>query len=61
MASVRRAGAASERRLLFPCRWFHAYISGQQAEEKLIKEGEDGSFLCRPSQTNVGDFTLSVR
>ncbi|KAL5491000.1 hypothetical protein EMCRGX_G016213 [Ephydatia muelleri] len=42
-------------------RWFHAYVSGAQAEELLMKDGTDGSFLCRPSQTNPGDFTLSVR
>lgn len=27
----------------------------------LMTEGKDGSFLCRPSQTSPGDFTLSVR
>ena len=42
-------------------RWFHAHVTGQQAEDILLKEGSDGSFLCRPSQTNPGDFTLSVR
>lgn len=42
-------------------RWFHAHITGQQAEELLVSKGADGSFLCRPSQTNPGDFTLSVR
>ncbi len=26
-----------------------------------MEKGQDGSFLCRPSQTNPGDFTLSVR
>ena len=44
-----------------PCRWFHAHVTGQKAEELLISQGQDGSFLCRPSQTNPGDFTLSVR
>ena len=42
-------------------RWFHAHITGQLAEELLVNKGQDGSFLCRPSQTNPGDFTLSVR
>jgi len=27
----------------------------------LLKEGQDGSFLVRPSQINPGDFILSVR
>ena len=42
-------------------RWFHAHINGQKAEDMLLGQGQDGSFLCRPSQTIPGDFTLSVR
>ena len=42
-------------------RWFHPSINGPQAEKKLLEEGQDGSFLVRPSQNNPGDFTLSVR
>ena len=48
-------------RLCGCCRWFHAHISGQEAEEMLMTKGKEGSFLCRPSQTSPGDFTLSVR
>lgn len=42
-------------------RWFHPNVSGTLAEDLLMKQGVDGSFLARPSQTNPGDFTLSVR
>ncbi|RWS28580.1 tyrosine-protein phosphatase non-receptor type 11-like protein [Leptotrombidium deliense] len=42
-------------------RWFHPNISGVEAEKMLIERGFDGSFLCRPSKSNPGDFTLSVR
>ena len=42
-------------------RWFHPNISGVDAEELLTKYGSDGSFLARPSKSNPGDFTLSVR
>ena len=42
-------------------RWFHPNVSGQEAEELLIHNGFDGSFLARPSKSNPGDFTLSVR
>lgn len=42
-------------------RWFHAHISGVEAERLLLEEGVDGSFLARPSGTSIGDFTLSVR
>ena len=42
-------------------RWFHPNLNGKQAEDKLMDEGQVGSFLVRPSQNNPGDFTLSVR
>ena len=43
------------------CRWFHPNISGVEAEQLLKNQGFNGSFLCRPSKSNPGDFTLSVR
>ena len=42
-------------------RWFHPNLNGLQAEALLREVGTDGSFLCRPSSQNPGDFTLSVR
>ncbi|KAG1683060.1 Tyrosine-protein phosphatase non-receptor type 11 [Nymphon striatum] len=42
-------------------RYFHPNISGLDAETVLIERGFDGSFLARPSKSNPGDFTLSVR
>ena len=42
-------------------RWFHPNLNGLQAEALLKDKGVDGSFLCRPSTHNPGDFTLSVR
>ncbi|XP_052225139.1 tyrosine-protein phosphatase non-receptor type 11-like [Dreissena polymorpha] len=42
-------------------RWFHPNIDGQGAEQLLKTRGFDGSFLARPSTSNIGDFTLSVR
>eukprot|EP00118_Oscarella_pearsei_P028857 m.3128 g.3128 ORF g.3128 m.3128 type:complete len:588 (+) comp9068_c0_seq1:109-1872(+) len=42
-------------------RWFHPNLSGQEASELLLHRGFDGSYLCRPSKSNPGDFTLSVR
>uniref|UniRef100_A0A3B5MIF1 protein-tyrosine-phosphatase n=1 Tax=Xiphophorus couchianus TaxID=32473 RepID=A0A3B5MIF1_9TELE len=41
--------------------WFHPNISGVEAENLLLTRGVDGSFLARPSKSNPGDFTLSVR
>ncbi|GBP07457.1 Tyrosine-protein phosphatase corkscrew [Eumeta japonica] len=42
-------------------RWFHPSLSGVEAEKMLLGSGRDGSFLARPSVSNKGDFTLSVR
>ncbi|KAI0217926.1 Tyrosine-protein phosphatase non-receptor type 11 [Lamellibrachia satsuma] len=42
-------------------RWFHRNISGIEAETLLLEQGFDGSFLARPSKSQPGDFTLSVR
>ncbi|XP_039657653.1 tyrosine-protein phosphatase non-receptor type 11b isoform X3 [Perca fluviatilis] len=42
-------------------RWFHPNITGIEAERLLLTRGVHGSFLARPSKSNPGDFTLSVR
>lgn len=47
--------------MLASSRWFHANISGKDAETKLLQEGIDGSFLARPSSTAHGDYVISVR
>ncbi|XP_034825195.1 tyrosine-protein phosphatase non-receptor type 11 [Maniola hyperantus] len=42
-------------------RWFHPALNGVDAEKLLLERGRDGYFLARPSMSNKGDFTLSVR
>ncbi|XP_037129325.1 tyrosine-protein phosphatase non-receptor type 11b isoform X2 [Syngnathus acus] len=42
-------------------RWFHPNVTGFEAEQLLLTRGVHGSFLARPSKSNPGDFTLSVR
>ncbi|XP_049888128.1 tyrosine-protein phosphatase corkscrew [Pectinophora gossypiella] len=42
-------------------RWFHPSLNGVDAEKLLMESGRDGYFLARPSMSNKGDFTLSVR
>ncbi|XP_012547388.2 tyrosine-protein phosphatase non-receptor type 11 [Bombyx mandarina] len=42
-------------------RWFHPSLNGVDAEKLLMECGHDGYFLARPSSSNKGDFTLSVR
>jgi len=45
--------------ILSPCiifytfRWFHPNISGQEADRLLRERGVDGSFLARPSTSNI--------
>uniref|UniRef100_A0A8C7WBP8 protein-tyrosine-phosphatase n=1 Tax=Oncorhynchus mykiss TaxID=8022 RepID=A0A8C7WBP8_ONCMY len=48
-------------RYLPEAKWFHPNITGVEAENLLLTRGVDGSFLARPSKSNPGDFTLSVR
>ncbi|KRY80909.1 Tyrosine-protein phosphatase non-receptor type 11 [Trichinella pseudospiralis] len=42
-------------------RWFHGYISGREAEQILMEQGRNGSFLVHESQSTPGDYALSVR
>ena len=42
-------------------KWFHPNITGVEAENLLLTRGVDGSFSARPSKSNPGDITLSVR
>ncbi|CAB3990849.1 ras GTPase-activating 1-like [Paramuricea clavata] len=41
--------------------WFYDNLSKEEANELLMNEGVVGSFLIRPSQGRVGDYSLSVR
>lgn len=42
-------------------RWFHGHLSGKEAEKLILDRGKNGSFLVRESQSQPGDFVLSVR
>lgn len=42
-------------------RWFHPHLSGQEAQELLLRKGFHGCYLVRPSRNTAGDYTLSVR
>lgn len=42
-------------------RWFHAGLSGQEAEKLLLAEGKHGTFLVRESQSTPGQFAISVK
>ncbi|XP_076451499.1 tyrosine-protein phosphatase non-receptor type 11-like [Babylonia areolata] len=43
------------------CRWFHPHINGKEAEQLLMQQGRDGSFLVRRSTRSKDDFSISVR
>ncbi|XP_076047900.1 tyrosine-protein phosphatase non-receptor type 11-like isoform X2 [Oratosquilla oratoria] len=66
-ARVREAGCGDDvsadggGRYKMKGRWFHPNVSGLEAEVLLKERGIEGSFLARPSKSNPGDFTLSVR
>lgn len=42
-------------------RWFHGPISGSEAEKLIRENGVSGSFLVRESQSNFGDYVVTVR
>uniref|UniRef100_A0A8C9LZK9 SH2 domain-containing protein n=1 Tax=Piliocolobus tephrosceles TaxID=591936 RepID=A0A8C9LZK9_9PRIM len=40
--------------------WFHGHLSGKEEGKLLTEKGKHGSFLVRESQSQLGDFVLSV-
>uniref|UniRef100_A0A1X7TRJ0 protein-tyrosine-phosphatase n=1 Tax=Amphimedon queenslandica TaxID=400682 RepID=A0A1X7TRJ0_AMPQE len=42
-------------------RWYHADMSGKDAELLLLAKGQDGSYIVRTSMHSPGNFVLSTR
>eukprot|EP00040_Diaphanoeca_grandis_P010516 m.53851 g.53851 ORF g.53851 m.53851 type:complete len:558 (+) comp21829_c0_seq1:100-1773(+) len=42
-------------------RWFHGQLGGKDSERLLKEKGADGSFLVRASQSQPGNFVLSIK
>lgn len=42
-------------------RWFHGSLSPKEAERLILDKGKNGSFLVRESQSNLGNYVLTVR
>lgn len=42
-------------------RWFHAGLSGPEAERLLLSEGKHGTYLVRESHSSPGQFAISVK
>ncbi|VDM10889.1 unnamed protein product [Wuchereria bancrofti] len=42
-------------------RWFHAGLSGPEAERLLLAEGKHGTYLVRESHSSPGQFAISVK
>lgn len=41
--------------------WYHGVMSRQQCDQLLNAYAEDGDFLIRNSETNAGDFSVSLK
>ena len=41
--------------------WYHPGMTRNTAEVLLLANGVEGNFLVRPSQSNAGNFAVSVR
>ena len=51
---------SSSRCCLSSQRYYHGRISREQAVERLVENGYDGSFLLRMSETQDGVYTISI-
>ncbi|XP_071526267.1 SH2/SH3 adapter protein dreadlocks-like [Panulirus ornatus] len=41
--------------------WYYGPITRAQCDDILNQRGHDGDFLIRDSETNVGDFSVSLK
>lgn len=41
--------------------WYHGVMSRQQCDQLLNNHADDGDFMIRNSETNVGDFSVSLK
>lgn len=41
--------------------WYHGVMSRQQCDQLLNGHADDGDFMIRNSETNVGDFSVSLK
>lgn len=41
--------------------WYHGVMSRQQCDQLLNAHAEDGDFMIRNSETNAGDFSVSLK
>lgn len=41
--------------------WYHGVMSRQQCDQLLNSHADDGDFMIRNSETNVGDFSVSLK
>ncbi|RXG68231.1 Cytoplasmic protein NCK1 [Armadillidium vulgare] len=53
--------SASEKKYLQMKGWYYGPISRSQCDDLLNSRGHDGDFLIRDSETNVGDFSVSLK
>ncbi|KAK4880321.1 hypothetical protein RN001_008467 [Aquatica leii] len=54
-------GIASDRPHLIGKPWYYGCITRNQCDGILNQHGHDGDFLIRDSETNVGDYSVSLK
>lgn len=41
--------------------WYYGHISRSDCDQILTEKGQDGDYMIRESETNVGDFSVSLK
>lgn len=59
--SLERRGAVQDRPHLIGKAWYYGAITRAQCDNLLNQQGHDGDFLIRDSETNMGDYSVSLK
>ncbi|XP_039278749.1 cytoplasmic protein NCK1-like [Nilaparvata lugens] len=59
--SLERKGATPERPHLMGKPWYYGEITRAHCDNILNQQGHDGDFLIRDSETNMGDYSVSLK
>ncbi|XP_044726937.1 cytoplasmic protein NCK1 isoform X2 [Chrysoperla carnea] len=54
-------GASIDRPHLIGKPWYYGHITRNQCDNMLNQHGHDGDFLVRDSETNMGDYSVSLK
>uniref|UniRef100_A0A1B6E2I1 Cytoplasmic protein NCK1 n=1 Tax=Clastoptera arizonana TaxID=38151 RepID=A0A1B6E2I1_9HEMI len=59
--SLERRGGLPDRPHLVGKAWYYGAITRAQCDNILNQQGHDGDFLIRDSETNMGDYSVSLK